>query len=277
MSDYPEFNEVTIERTNEDRIAIVRLDGQTPNNILHLELIRELIRALEWADGTAGIDGIVIGSTGEAFCTGADVSELQELSVEQGVKWLQRYYEIVDLLRSTGKPTVAAVSGDCVAGGNELAMGCDLIVAGESARFGQPEVRVGSTAAGGGAQMLPLIVGERRARELLLTGDLLGATEAEEIGMINRVVPDGEVEVEAAALVESIIETHSPQAYRVIKSMFKGWHNLAMLHWEGMRDLTAAVWASDEFGERAQAFLANEAIQSGSFSGISDEPADLDQ
>lgn len=169
------------------------------------------------------------------------------------------------------------MSGDCVAGGNELAMGCDLIVAGESARFGQPEVRVGSTAAGGGAQMLPLIVGERRARELLLTGELIEADEAQEIGLINRVVPDGEVDVEAAALVESIIDTHSPQAYRVIKSMFKGWHNLAMLQWEGMRDLTAAVWASDEFGERAQAFLANEQIPPGSFSGISDAPRDSDR
>ncbi len=277
MSDYPELSEILLERPNNGRIAIVRLDSETPNNILHLELIRELISALEWADGTTEIDGIVLGSTGEVFCAGADVGELQDLDVEQGVKWLQRYYEIVDLLRSTGKPTVAAVTGDCVAGGNELAMGCDLIVAGESARFGQPEVRVGSTAAGGGAQMLPLIVGERRARELLLTGELLEATEAHDIGMINRVVPDEDVDAEAAALVESIIDTHSPQAYRVIKSMFKGWHNLAMLHWEGMRDLTAAVWASDEFEARAQAFLANDQIPPGSFSGLSDEPTNPNQ
>lgn len=277
MSDPPALDEIVVERTTDDRIAVVRLDGETANNILHLGLIRELISALEWADGTAGIDGIVLGSTGETFCAGADVGELQALGVEQGVKWLQRYYEIVELLRSTGKPTVAAVSGDCVAGGNELAMGCDLIVASESARFGQPEVRVGSTAAGGGAQMLPLVVGERRARELLLTGELLAAGEAEEIGMINRVVPDEDVEAEAVALVESIIETHSPQAYRVIKSMFKGWHNLAMLHWEGMRDLTAAVWASEEFDARAQAFLANEQLPTGSFSGLSDEPANSDR
>jgi len=92
---------------------------------------------------------------------------------------MSQYFETIDVLRDTGKPTVAAIEGFCAAGGNELAMGCDLIVAGESAKFGQPEVGVGSTAAGGGVQLLPLlVVGEKRAREMLLLGDVPRVADA---------------------------------------------------------------------------------------------------
>lgn len=146
-------------------------------------------------------------------------------------------------------------------------MGCDLIVAGESARFGQPEVGVGSTAAGGGLQLLPLVVGEKRARELLLTGRLLEASEAERFGLVNRVVPDEAVEDRALALVQEIIDTKSPQAYRAMKAVMSGWTNLAMLQREMARDMTARVWDSPEFRERAAAFQAREEFEPRPFTG----------
>jgi enoyl-CoA hydratase/carnithine racemase len=189
------------------------------------------------------------------------------MSREAGNRFLTGYVEMVDRLRSTGKPTVAAVEGACVAGGNELVIGADLIVAGESARFGQPEALVGSTAAGGGVQMLPLIVGEQRAKDLLLTGRLLPAETAEEWGLINRVVPEGEAAERAVEVAGEILDSNSPQAYRVIKSIMKRWNNLAMVDREVARELTAAVWTSEEFGERADAFLAGDEQEPRPFTG----------
>jgi enoyl-CoA hydratase/carnithine racemase len=128
-------------------------------------------------------------------------------------------------------------------------------------------VGVGSTAAGGGVQLLPLVVGEKRAREMLLLGDLLDATEAERIGLINRVVEDDAVEATALALLTRIVDTKSPQAYRAIKAIMKTWTNLGLVHEEMARDMTATVWASDEFDERVAAFLAREQQRPRPFSG----------
>ncbi|MDR9382078.1 MAG: enoyl-CoA hydratase/isomerase family protein, partial [Natronomonas sp.] len=182
---------------------------------------------------------------------------------------LNAYYDNLEVLKDTGKPTIAAVTGPCVAGGQELIMGCDLIVAGESSKFGQPEVLVGSTAGSGGLQMLPLMVGERRAREILLTGRLIDGQEAYDIGLINRLVDDGDVEDEATELMLDVVENSSPQAYRVMKSIMKQWSNIAMLGWESQRELTASVWRSKEFQERAEAFMAKEEAEQLPFMGSS--------
>jgi enoyl-CoA hydratase/carnithine racemase len=185
---------------------------------------------------------------------------------------MQLYFDTLDVLRDTGKPVVAAVDGTCVAGGNELTMACDLVVAGESARFGQPEVGVGSSAAGGGVQLLPLLVGEKRAREMLLLGELLSAEEAERIGLINRVVGDDEVEDRAMGLLTRIVDTKSPQAYRAIKGIMKTWTNLGLLAEPMARDMTANVWASEEFDERVSAFLARQEQTPRPFTGTRPDP-----
>ncbi|RLI79353.1 hypothetical protein DRP05_04135 [Archaeoglobales archaeon] len=149
-----------------------------------------------------------------------------------------------------------------------MAMACDLVVAGESARFGQPELRVGSTALGLGVQLLPLIVGEKRARELLFTARILSADEAYQMGLINRVVKDENVEEEARNLVIQILDTLSPQAFRVVKSAFKFWTDLATLNLQISRDITAMVWASEEFRERSEEFLDKKKFTPRRFWGI---------
>jgi enoyl-CoA hydratase len=252
----------------DERIRHIQLDTPDRNNVLGQRMVLELYDAITRADRDPDVRAIMLGTTGELFCAGADLRELVEHDFESGVRFLTGYFETMDLLRDTGKPTVAGVEGICVAGGNELVNACDLIVAGESARFGQPEVLVGSTAAGGALQLLPLIVGDKRAREMLLTGELLTASEAERFGLINRVVPDDEVEAETVALVQDIIDRSSPQAYRVMKSVMKSWSNLAMMHQEMARDLTAQVWASEEFRERAADFLAKEDQTARPFLGV---------
>ncbi len=255
---------------DDERIVRVALDSP-PNNVIDRRMLTELREAFEAADRAADTQAILLTAEGETFCSGADLDELAGLDFEAGARWLTGYLDTIDVLRETGKPAVAAVSGTCVAGGNELVMGCDLVVAGESARFGQPEVGVGSTAAGGGVQLLPLVVGEKRARELLLTGDLLSAAEAERYGLINRVVDDGTVDDRALELVQRVIDTKSPQAYRAIKSVMHSWTNLGMMHREMARDMTARVWASEEFHERAEAFKRREEQTPRPFSGTRPE------
>jgi enoyl-CoA hydratase len=253
------YETIAVDRHPEDdRIARIRFDRADRNNVLDSRVLDELTVAITDADRDDDVRGILLGSTEPPFCSGASLAELTELQWEEGARWMTAYFETLDLLRDTGKPVVAAAEGTCVAGGNELASACDLIVAGESTRFGQPEVGVGSTAAGGGVQLLPLMIGEKRARDLLLTGRLLEAEEAKSIGLINRVVDDGDAEAKAAEILTTIADEKSPQAYRTIKAVMKQWTNLGLTGQEMARDLTARVWDSPEFQERAEAFLARE-------------------
>ncbi|GAA0460476.1 enoyl-CoA hydratase/isomerase family protein (plasmid) [Halococcus dombrowskii] len=262
-----DHDKVAVDHDEDSGIAFVRLDNP-PQNVIDLELLLDLKDALDEMDTDDAIDAIILGTAQDVFCSGADLDEISGLDAEEGNRWLTAYMDTVDRLRDTGKPTIAAVERTCVAGGNELVMGCDLIVAGESATFGQPEVLVGSTAAGGGLQLLPLIVGEKRAREMLLTGDLLSAEEAERFGLVNRVVEDATTDDKAVKLALDIIENSSPQAYRMMKAVMKSWTNLAMHHREMAREMTAAVWNSTEFDERAREFLTNEELDPRSFTGV---------
>ena len=266
----PTFDRISVR--NDDGIARVLLDNPSRHNTLDLRTIRELDDAFTAADRDENVDAIVLGTTSDVFCSGADLGDLKEMSFEAGSRWMSQYFETIDVLRDTGKPAVAAVEGVCAAGGNELVMGCDLVVAGESARFGQPEVGVGSTAAGGGVQLLPLLVGEKRAREMLLLGEMYSASRMRDWGLINRVVDDGDVRDEAVSLAEEIVSTKSPQAYRTIKTIMKTWTNIGMVNREMARDMTAAVWDSEEFRDRAEAFVDGEDQTPRSFTGT--QPAD---
>jgi enoyl-CoA hydratase/carnithine racemase len=272
-----EYRTITVDRhPDDDRIVRIRLDRPAQNNVITARTLDELTVAITDADRDGEVGGILLGSTEPPFCSGASLEELNDLSWEEGARWMTAYFETLDLLRDTGKPVVAAAEGTCVAGGNELASACDLIVAGESTRFGQPEVGVGSTAAGGGVQLLPLMVGEKRARDLLLTGRLLEADEAKAIGLINRVVDDGGAEDAAADLLGTILDEKSPQAYRTIKAIMKQWTNFGLVGQEMARDLTARVWDSPEFSERAEAFLAREEQQARRFEGTRPRETDAD-
>lgn len=265
---------IAAERADDDRIAVVRLDAPERNNTLDMEMIREFTAAVTAADRDPDVQGIVVSATGDMFCAGADLNYLKDLSFRDGTRFMTAYFEALDHLRETGKPVVAGIQGICAAGGNELVSACDLIVAEESARFTQPEAGVGATAAGGGVQLLPLIVGEKRAKDLLLTGRMLDAEEARAIGLINRVVPEGDGEARAVELVQTIIDNKSPQAYRTIKAIMKPWTNFGLVGQEMARDLTARVWDTDEFRERADAFLADEDLQPRDFDGV--RPPDTD-
>ncbi|MEM4702791.1 MAG: enoyl-CoA hydratase/isomerase family protein [Archaeoglobaceae archaeon] len=235
-------------------------------NTLRLKLLKELHKALFEADEKAS--AIIISTKTKNFCVGADIRELISLDFENAIKWFESYLDVVRFLRSVGKPTIAAVRGYCVAGGNEIAMACDFVIASKNAKFGQPEVRVGSTAMGLGVQLLPLLIGERRARELLLTGKIIDAEEAFRIGLINKVVEDEELERAAKDLANEILENCSPQAFRVIKSGLNFWTEFAMSSYEIARDLTSLIWISNEFRERCEEFLKKKKFTPRNFFGI---------
>jgi enoyl-CoA hydratase/carnithine racemase len=262
------YKRIIVEEDTEDRRLLwIKLNHPEKLNVLNLKMLKELCKALVKADKDKKVQAILITGVGNNFSAGADLKELAKGNFEKGLRWLKAYWRIIEIIRETGKPVIAAVNGVCVAGGHEIAMACDLVVANKSARFGQPEVIVGSTAMGLGVQLLPLIVGERRAREMLFTGRLLSAEEAYNFGLINKVVKDERIQEEARKLAVQIIENASPQAFRVIKSGLKFWTDLAMVNMMVTRDVTSMVWASKEFRERCKEFLEKRKMKPRKFTG----------
>jgi enoyl-CoA hydratase/carnithine racemase len=262
------YRRVVVERDQVDkRILWIKLNYPERLNVLHAELMEEVYDALVDADEDDAAQAVIIAGVGKAFCAGADVKELMSVDLEGGLRWLQAYWRVFDLLRETGKPVIAAVKGYCVAGGNEWVLACDLVVAGKSAVFGQPEPIIGSTAFLA-VLLLPIVVGERRARGMLLTGKLISADEAHRIGLVNRVVPDEEVEEEARKLAIEIIDRVNPQAFRIVKSGLRFWTDLPLLLLRFGRDLTAWAWLSDMFRERCKAFLEKRPMKPGKFMGV---------
>jgi enoyl-CoA hydratase len=186
---------VLVER--EGPIAVVLLNRPDALNALSDELMDELVTALEELDRDPGVRCIVLGGGERAFAAGADIGELAQASAVD--LYYQRRVERWDAIRSLWTPLVAAVSGYCLGGGCELAMSCDLIVASETAQFGQPETGLGIIPGAGGTQRLSRLVGPARAKELVWSGRHLRAEEALAIGLVDRVVPDGDLEAEALA------------------------------------------------------------------------------
>lgn len=263
------YQRIIVERDAQDgRLLWVRLNRPEKLNVLDLRTLRELYSALLKADKDKKVQAILITGAGRAFSAGADLRELMHGNFEKGLRWLKAYFRVIEVLRETGKPVIAAVNGACVAGGHEIAMACDLVVAGRSAKLGQPEIIVGSTAMGLGVQLLPLIVGEKRAREILFTGRLLSVEEAFNIGLINKVVEDDKLQEEARKLALQIIENVSPQAFKVIKSCLKFWTDLSMLNMMMAADITSTIWTSKEFRERCKDFLEKRKMKPRKFIGV---------
>ena len=179
-------------------------------NALNAETVEELRGALRRAAADDEARVVVLTGAGRAFSAGYDLAEEVAAEVEGADRWHTLLAEDVAVtmeLWALPKPTIAAVRGWCLAGGCELAMACDLVVASEDARFGEPEIRYGS---GPVTLLMPFLLGQKKTNELLLTGDAVDAVEAERIGLVNRVVPGAELEAAVAELVRKIAPTPLP-------------------------------------------------------------------
>jgi enoyl-CoA hydratase len=198
----------------EEPIAVVRLNRPEQLNALSSELMRELVGALENLDSDETVRCIVLAGDERAFAAGADISELRDTPT------IELYFgarlDLWDAIRSVRTPLVAAVSGYCLGGGCELALACDLIVASESAQFGQPETGLGVMPGAGGTQLLARSIGKAKTMDVVLAGRFLDAEEAERAGLVARVVAR-EAWLAEAKRVALEIAAKGPVAQRLAK------------------------------------------------------------
>lgn len=209
MSDY---TTILVEKL--DRVALVRLNRPKALNALNAALMHELMDVLEMLDTDEGVGAIVITGNQRAFAAGADI---KEMATSSSIDMLTRdHISPFDRIQKITKPIIAAVSGYCLGGGNELAMSCDMIVASETARFGQPEINLGVIPGAGGTQRLTRAVGKALAMEMVLNDRHLTAQEALGYGLVNRVVPVERYLEDALALAAEIA-VRAPLALRLAK------------------------------------------------------------
>jgi enoyl-CoA hydratase/carnithine racemase len=240
------------------RVALLALDNP-PLNLVTRELIGELREALATlaAADPGDIRAVVVAGRGErAFCAGSDVGEFEEQRGEAGRERLALEQGTWRLLAELPMPTLAAIEGNALGGGLELALACDLRVASERARLGLPEVRLAVIPGAGGTQRLPRIVGPARARELILTGRVLDAAEAERIGLVTRVVPAGEAVGAALAIGEEIAQ-RGPLAVREAKRLIDAATDVPLeAGLAAELEASVRIFATDDLAEGVAAFFA---------------------
>ena len=185
-----------------EHVALVRINRPEARNALNLEVRKLLARYLADCGEDAAIRAVVLTGNDKSFAAGADIKEMADAGT---IEMLQRgVHKLWRAIAGCPKPVIAAVSGYALGGGCELAMTCDIIVAGESARFGQPEVNIGIIPGGGATQRLTRAIGKYKAMKYILTGELFSAREALDMGLASEVVPDPEVEGRAIDLARQI-------------------------------------------------------------------------
>lgn len=207
---------VTI-KFKESGVAVLTIDRQEALNALNQEVISELEELVGEVENDPKIRALIITGAGRSFVAGADIGAQSELDVEGGRLWGQRGSRLMRRIELLEIPTIAAVNGFALGGGCELALSCDMIIAGEKAKFGQPEVGLGITPGFSGTQRLARRIGTAKAKELILTGDMIRADVAERIGLANKVVPQDQLMDEAVGLAERIIK-NAPIAVKYSKA-----------------------------------------------------------
>ena len=248
------YTHLLLER--DDDVAVITINRPKVLNALNRETMGELRDAvldIRHDDRVKGL--IVTGSGDKAFVAGADIAELARLGPAEGRAYVSSGQHVLDLIEHLGKPSVAAVNGFALGGGCELAMACTLRVAADTARFGQPEVKLGLIPGYGGTQRLPRLVGKGRALDLLLTGRTIDAAEALAMGLVNRVVPAAGLLAEARSLV-GVIVANAPLAARyTIEAVTRGL-DVSMTAGESLEAaLFGLALATDDFREGTAAFL----------------------
>lgn len=176
--------------SREGGIATVQLNRPQKKNSLNSELRREMEAALTDIGRDPSVRVVIITGGKEFFCAGADIAELSEAtSAESASRHAREFQILFDRVESLPQPVIAAVSGYALGGGCELALACDFRIASETAKFGLPEIKIGALPGGGGTQRLPRLIGPARAKEIIFTGDPIGAEEALSLGLVTKVVP----------------------------------------------------------------------------------------
>ena len=252
MSDYK-----TIILERHDRVALITLNRPEALNALNLAMMNELVTLAAELDADESVGAIVITGSPRAFAAGADIKEMAGNSYMDA--YLVDWFSGWDRLSAVRKPIIAAVSGHALGGGCELAMLCDVIIASDTAMFGQPEIKLGVIPGIGGSQRLTRAIGKSRAMEMILTGRSMNAAEAERAGLVARVVPADELLDNALATAATIAGMSLPivmMAKEVVNAAFESTLT-AGVRFE--RRLFHSAFATDDQKEGMAAFIEKRA------------------
>ena len=236
------------------RVALVTLNRPKQLNALAPRLMQELGAALLGFDADDDVGVILITGNDKAFAAGADIGAMKDFDFQHAFKsnYITRDWEH---LRSVRKPVIAAVAGYALGGGCELAMMCDIVIAAESAKFGQPEINLGILPGSGGTQRLPRAVGKAKAMDLCLTARMMDAAEAERAGLVSRVVPNDKLMEEAMALAEKIASCSLPVAMLVKEAVNRAYETTLSEGVRFERRLFHAAFALEDQKEGMAAFV----------------------
>jgi enoyl-CoA hydratase len=238
----------------EDYVALIRLNRPEALNALNSRLLRELSAAVAAAEANDKVRCIVLTGSEKAFAAGADIREMAEKSFVD-VFTEDLFTQSTESFLRCRKPIIAAVSGYALGGGCELAMMCDFIIASDTAKFGQPEINLGTMAGIGGSQRLTRFVGKSKAMDMNLTGRFMDAAEAERSGLVSRVVPVAKLLPEAMAAARKIAEKSTLTAMAVKEAVNRSYETTLR---EGLlfeRRLFHALFATEDQKEGMSAFL----------------------
>ena len=236
-----------------DRVGVIRLNRPQRLNALNGELAKELSAALFAFDADPAIGCIVVTGNEKAFAAGADIGAMAEWDYQK--VYADNYISNWESVRTTRKPVIAAVAGYALGGGCEMAMMCDFIIAADNARFGQPEITLGTIPGIGGTQRLTRAIGKSKAMDLCLTGRMMDAAEAERSGLVSRVVPADKLMEEALSAAEKIASMSHPAAAMAKEAINRAFETPLS---EGMnveRNLFHSTFALEDRSEGMAAFI----------------------
>src|SRR6185436_3990242 len=236
------------------RVALITLNRPKQLNALNPQLMQELGAALKDFDADEGVGAILITGNDKAFAAGADIGVMKDFDFQHAYlsNYITRDWEHI---RGVRKPVIAAVAGYALGGGCELAMMCDLVIAAESAKFGQPEINLGILPGSGGTQRLPRAVGKAKAMDLCLTARMMDAAEAERAGLVSRVVSNDKLMAEAMAVADKIASYSLPAVMMIKESINRAYESTLS---EGVlfeRRLFHAAFALEDQKEGMAAFV----------------------
>ncbi|MDR6952816.1 enoyl-CoA hydratase [Ancylobacter sp. 3268] len=235
------------------RVGVVTLNRPKALNALNSALIAELNRALDSFETDAGISTVILTGSDRAFAAGADIKEMQGLSFPD--TYTDDFITSWERLSRFRKPVIAAVAGYALGGGCELAMMCDILLAADNARFGQPEIQLGIIPGAGGSQRLTRAIGKAKAMEMCLTGRTLNASEADMYGLVSRVVPLADLMTEAMKVADTIANLSLPSVMMAKESVNRSFETTLGEGIRFERRLFQSLFASHDQKEGMAAFV----------------------
>ena len=249
----------TIKTETNGKVGVITLDRPKSLNALNAQVMAEVVEAAQSFDENAKVACIIITGSEKAFAAGADIKEMQPLSYMDAHS--QDYFAGWDALGRVRKPIIAAVAGYALGGGCELAMICDFIIAGDNAKFGQPEISLGVMPGMGGSQRLTRFVGKSKAMDMCLTGRMMDADEAERCGLVSRVVPVNDIMEIALEAAGKIADFSQPSVGMIKEAVNRSYETTLVEGVRFERRLFHSLFATEDQAEGMQAFVEKRSPQ----------------